>query len=500
MQESAGIVGSATDGNRTLLAIIDRCIGSITDQEITQITLDYTSSMEQEITFTDMLYRFRYPVITIALLVAAVIGLLVAFILMRRRNYRRLEINNVRLAAAVRDAQRANDAKSRFLARMSHEMRTPMNAIVGLTTLAQHAKETGGETVQGYLDKISVSSKMLLGMINDVLDMSAIESDKLKLIREKFSLKSQLEAIVYVYEAQCRGKDIAIELDRTHLVHERVIGDSLRLNQILLNLVSNAFKFTPAGGKITIFVEEIQPEAEERQKINYRISVTDTGEGISEEMMERLFMPFEQETADTAAHYGGSGLGLSIARNLAEYMGGDISCESKKGAGATFTLTIPLVVDESIEIGQGRSGQKMSDEPKERDITDFDFTGYTVLLAEDTKMSADILKDMFALCNLNLDWAENGAVAVDKFAASERGKYLAILMDVQMPVMDGYEATEAIRAMEREDAATIPIYAMTANAFEDDIEHAKRAGMTDHLTKPVDINALCEIIEKNTFC
>jgi CheY-like chemotaxis protein len=211
-------------------------------------------------------------------------------------------------------------------------------------------------------------------------------------------------------------------------------------------------------------------------------------------------MPFEQETADTAAHYGGSGLGLSIARNLAEYMGGDISCESKKGAGATFTLTIPLVVDESIEIGQGRSGQKMSDEPKERDITDFDFTGYTVLLAEDTKMSADILKDMFALCNLNLDWAENGAVAVDKFAASERGKYLAILMDVQMPVMDGYEATEAIRAMEREDAATIPIYAMTANAFEDDIEHAKRAGMTDHLTKPVDINALCEILEKNTFC
>jgi CheY-like chemotaxis protein len=187
-------------------------------------------------------------------------------------------------------------------------------------------------------------------------------------------------------------------------------------------------------------------------------------------------------------------------------MGGNISCESKKGAGATFTLTIPL--EACVSAGEINSvkacersaasevtGEYCSDEPKERDITDFDFTGYTVLLAEDTKMSADILKDMFALCRLSLDWAGNGAIAADKFAASERGEYLAILMDVQMPVMDGYKATEAIRAMEREDAKAIPIYAMTANAFEEDKEHAKRAGMNGHLTKPVDIIALCELLE-----
>jgi CheY-like chemotaxis protein len=258
-------------------------------------------------------------------------------------------------------------------------------------------------------------------------------------------------------------------------------------------------------------------------------------------MKDRLFLPFEQEDASTAAYHGGSGLGLSIAKNLVEYMGGSILCESEKGAGTTFTVTLPLKECEGAlqktggVPGDAQSADGLSKEqgsetghsetpgsPKdrkpamtemahgrtettigsadtatrERDITDFDFTGYKVLLAEDTKMSADILKDMFALCHLTLDWAKNGEEAVEKFGASKKGDYIAILMDVQMPVMDGYTATKTIRAMNRVDASEIPIYAMTANAFEEDIEHAIKCGMTGHLAKPIDILGLCGLLEK----
>jgi signal transduction histidine kinase len=506
MDENAGIVGNNTAESRILFAILDQCIGTLTQEDITQIALDYTNRMENDLTFADMLYRFRYSVIAIVILVGTVIGLLLAYILLRRKSYRQLERKNVQLAEAVAGADKANQAKSKFLARMSHEMRTPMNAIVGLTTLAQNAK--GDEAlVESYLEKIEISSEMLLRTINDVLDMSAIENNKIKLAQEPFSLSEQLRMVEMVYEAQCKEKGVKMVLLPEQVEHDRVVGDGLRLNQILLNLVSNAFKFTPSGGTITIGVAEekcvaaeteMQAEADSgARKGYYRISVTDTGEGMSEEMLARMYQPFEQENAAIAAKYGGSGLGLSIAKNLVEYMGGTILCQSQKGKGTTFAVTIPFALwQDAADRKTKQNEDEAQSNCRTREISDFDFSGCRVLLAEDTKMSADIVTDMLALAKLEVDWAQNGALAVERYASADAGTYLAILMDVQMPVMDGYEATKSIRNMTRQDAATIPIYAMTANAFEEDIKAAQEVGMTGHIAKPVNVIALCEILEE----
>jgi signal transduction histidine kinase/CheY-like chemotaxis protein len=500
MDENAGIVGNNTAESRILFAILDQCIGTLTQEEITQITLDYTTRIENELTFADMLYRFRYSVIAIVVLVGTVIGLLLAYILQRRKSYRQLERKNSQLADAVAGADRANQAKSRFLARMSHEMRTPMNAIVGLTTLAQNAKGDE-ELVESYLEKIEISSGMLLRTINDVLDMSAIESDKIRLVQEPFSLTEQLRNVELVYEAQCREKGVQMCLEMGQIEHARVLGDGIRFNQILLNLVSNAFKFTPEGGKIAICAVEMRNDAEIENQVNagskahkiyYKISVTDTGKGMSEEMLARMYRPFEQENAAIATKYGGSGLGLSIAKNLVEYMGGTISCQSMEGNGTTFDVTIPFLSVQDKEKAGEQSGEEKT---QSRKISDFDFSGCCVLLAEDTKMSADIITDMLALAKLKVDWAGNGKLAVERYASAASGDYLAILMDVQMPVMDGYKATQEIRSMNRKEAATIPIYAMTANAFEEDIRAARESGMTGHIAKPVDVIALCEILE-----
>lgn len=275
---------------------------------------------------------------------------------------------------------------------------------------------------------------------------------------------------------------------------EQVQGDVLRLNQVLLNLISNAYKFTPEGGSIRVTVSELPMQQEQ---FFYKFVVTDTGEGMSEEMQERLFLPFEQEEAETAQHHGGSGLGLSIAKNLVELMGGSISCQSKKGVGTTFTVSLPLAhaVDEkkqkAEETGEGEAEEDASES--------YDFGGRRILLAEDTGMNAEIVTELLELVNMHVDHAWNGEEAVERYMESAPGTYMAVLMDVQMPGMNGYEAAKAIRAQKssRPDAGEIPIYAMTANAYTEDISAALNAGMNGHIAKPVDTAALYRLLKKS---
>ena len=357
MEENTGIVGLDSEEHRMLIKILNKCIGMISEKEIAQFKVDHTLATAYEPTLSDMVYKFRYPIAVIGILLLQIVAWMVAFELLRRRNYHKLEEKNEQLAVAVAQANSANEAKGQFLARMSHEIRTPINAIVGLTEIARHRSDEGGG-VEECLDKIDTSSKVLLAIVNDVLDMSAIESNRIKIAQAPFSLKEVLDSISAVYGTQCEQKKIAFTVEMDEVQVEQVQGDVLRLNQVLLNLISNAYKFTPEGGSIRVTVSELPMQQEQ---FFYKFVVTDTGEGMSEEMQERLFLPFEQEEAETAQHHGGSGLGLSIAKNLVELMGGSISCQSKKGVGTTFTVSLPLAhaVDEkkqkAEETGEGEA-------------------------------------------------------------------------------------------------------------------------------------------------
>ena len=493
MEENTGIVGLDSEEHRMLIKILNKCIGMISEKEIAQFKVDHTLATAYEPTLSDMVYKFRYPIAVIGILLLQIVAWMVAFELLRRRNYHKLEEKNEQLAVAVAQANSANEAKGQFLARMSHEIRTPINAIVGLTEIARHRSDEGGG-VEECLDKIDTSSKVLLAIVNDVLDMSAIESNKIKIAQAPFSLKEVLDSISAVYGTQCVQKKIAFTVEMDEVQVEQVQGDVLRLNQVLLNLISNAYKFTPEGGSIRVTVSELPMQQEQ---FFYKFVVTDTGEGMSEEMQERLFLPFEQEEAETAQHHGGSGLGLSIAKNLVELMGGSISCQSKKGVGTTFTVSLPLAhaVDEkkqkAEETGEGEAEEDASES--------YDFGGRRILLAEDTEMNAEIVTELLELVNMHVDHAWNGEEAVERYMESAPGTYMAVLMDVQMPGMNGYEAAKAIRAQKssRPDAGEIPIYAMTANAYTEDISAALNAGMNGHIAKPVDTAALYRLLKKS---
>lgn len=490
MDESMGIVGTNQDENKILMSIINKCITQLSAQKVSQITINHTVANGYQLTWTDMLYKFRYPFVVILFLFTASIVLVVFWQETRRKSYLKIAEKNEQLLEAVDQANRANQAKSDFLARMSHEIRTPMNAIVGLTEIAKHYEDEP-QKVDDYLDKIDVSSKVLLNIINDILDMSSIENKKMKIAQEPFDLQEILKSVCTIYEPQCRQKNVAFEVQDEEITHTHLIGDGLRVNQILLNLVSNAYKFTPSGGNITIKVKELYVKEE---KAYFNFLVEDTGEGMSEEMQTRMFQPFEQESATTAQKHGGSGLGLSIAKNFVELMSGSISVKSKKGEGTTFIVSIPFEFEQTAE-------PEFKEQPTEKETTvvqeeqmAYDFTGKKVLLAEDTEFNAEVATELLAMVHMEVDRAHNGKEAVELFEKSEPGTYMAILMDIHMPVLNGYEAVRAIRRCGREDAGKIAIYAMTANSFTEDVSAALNAGMNGHIAKPIDAQILYEVL------
>ena len=387
------------------------------------------------------------------------------------------------LAEALEAAEEASRAKTVFLSNMSHEIRTPMNAIIGLDSIALSNPNIPQETRE-ELEQIGVSAKHLLGIINDTLDMSRIESGRLALTDGEFAIAKTLEQVNTIIGGQCSDKGIDYECHVKGELADYYIGDDMKLRQVMINVLGNAVKFTPAGGKVTFTVEEVARAA---GMSTLQLTVADTGIGISEDYLPKIFEAFSQEDSSAANKYGSTGLGLSITKNLVELMGGTISVQSEKGVGTTFTLTVTLANSDRHDEAAAGDGSAAGGHTH--------LEGRRVLLAEDVEVNAEIMVVLLDMHGMEADIAENGQVAVDKFASHEPGYYSAVLMDMRMPVMNGLEATEAIRGMDRADAARIPIIALTANAFDEDVQRSMQAGLDAHLSKPVEADALFATLE-----
>ena len=393
--------------------------------------------------------------------------------------------NNHKLAEALDMAREANRSKSTFLANMSHDIRTPMNAIIGITALIEHDVDNAAK-VKEYAKKIEVSSQHLLGLINDVLDMSKIESGKTTLNFVDFSISEMLRRIEILFRPQTDAKNQTLLITKEHIHHEWLNGDSVRLMQVFNNLMSNAIKYTQEGGKIQFFAEECQTNSSVYAK--FRFIVKDNGIGMSEEFQDKIFDSFTREENSVINKIQGTGLGMAISKNLIQAMGGTIEVKSEKGKGSCFEVIVDFKIAENKEVYQP---EQIEDEKQDETI----LNGMCFLCAEDNELNAEILKELLDIEGAKCQICENGEKVVEAFEKSQPGEYDMILMDIQMPVMNGYEATKAIRNSKHPMAKTIPIIAMTANAFSEDIQQSFSAGMNAHVSKPVEMKVLGKAIQ-----
>ena len=398
------------------------------------------------------------------------------------------------LREALALAEEASQVKSEFLSAMSHDIRTPMNAIIGMTELAAaHIGEK--ERVEDCLKKISLSSGHLMSLINNVLDMSKIEGSRLILNRMHISLPSLVEQITGMMEPQARSRGLDFEVRTEGLVHREFYGDSLRLNQILINLLGNACKFTPEGGRVSFCAEEYG-QVQTEGWIHYRFTVSDTGVGIKEKFLQHMFEPFSRCRNDSCVE--GSGLGLSITKGLVDLMGGTIQVRSREHQGTTFLVDLefePAGDEESAMRGKPEGGAQAGREEQALAGAGT-LSGCRFLIAEDNAINAEILCELLQMQGAQSVIRTDGVKALDEFRNTAPGTYDAVLMDIQMPEMNGYDTARAIRGLNREDAARIPIIAMTANAFAEDVQAALKAGMTAHVAKPIDVSVMTAVLLK----
>ena len=390
-------------------------------------------------------------------------------------------VKNLAVASAEA-AENASRAKSRFLSRMSHEIRTPINAIIGLDSIALRDESISPHT-RDELNKIGTSARHLLSIVNDILDMSRIESGRMELKEEIFSFRDFLEQICIIVDGQCEDKGLRFVCSREEGLEEYYVGDSLKLKQVLINVLGNSGKFTDAPGTITLNAAQTACNDE---RATLRFEMTDTGIGMDKEFIPKLFEAFSQEDTGNTTRYGGSGLGMAITRSFVEMMGGTIRVESEKGFGSSFTVT--------VTVGRAKENEKAATAGKDAKSAEVLPDRLHLLIVEDQEMNAEVLADLLELENISSEWAENGKRGVEMFAESEKGRFDVILMDMRMPVMDGLTATREIRKLDRPDASTIPIIALSANAFEEDVRQCLEAGMNAHLSKPVDLDRLKETL------
>lgn len=392
------------------------------------------------------------------------------------------------LEKALSEAETASRVKSDFLSSMSHDIRTPMNAIVGMTTLAQ-ANISDSQKVQDYLKKISISSQHLLSLINDILDMSQIEQSRLHMNMQIIHIDELLDQISSIMASSSRDGRLEFTVERDNIKHLYFQGDGLRIKQILINLLSNAFKFTMEGGKVLFRTEEIP--ACDTGKVRYRFTVSDTGIGMTQEFISHLFEPFCR--SERVNKIEGTGLGLSITKGLVDLMGGKIQVESQLHRGTTFRIELEFAVAEGKIKRISNADEPLSEES---------LAGRHFLLVEDNAINSEILGELLQMWGATYVLKENGQQAVEEFENSAPGTYDAILMDIQMPVMNGYDAARRIRSLSHPEAKTIIILAMTANAFAEDVQKSINAGMNGHVAKPVDMkilyNTLTELLEDKT--
>ena len=388
------------------------------------------------------------------------------------------------LEEALQRANRANEAKSLFLSNMSHDIRTPMNAIIGFTTLAtNHIDDV--ERVEDYLDKIQASSTHLLDLINDILDMSRIESGKASVEEKPCDLIEVTEHLGSIVQSEVSEKGLHYDVDLSGLHHPIVMCDELKLKQVLLNILGNAVKFTPSGGSVSFSISEAASDVD--GKSNYTMTIADSGIGMDEAFIKHIFDPFERERTSTLSGTQGTGLGMSIAKRLVDMMGGDIGVTSVKGEGSTFSVMLPLEVldKDAIAVQEGCARQELSEQ----------LHGLRILLVDDNLLNREIATTLLEDAGFVVEQAVDGKDAIDRLSNAEPGYYQLVLMDIQMPVMNGYEAAAIVRSMDDPVISHIPILAVTADAFEEDRQKALDCGMDGHIAKPIEIDGLLAALE-----
>ena len=481
---------------------------ALKQMENAQWTLAFLVPAEYVAVNTQKLVNIVMVIIIVIAMMFSVITVFVGWFLLRQKQKQelrtekeanlRLEQYNIHLtqvndelrqaqdaaAEALQSAERASKAKTDFLSNMSHDIRTPMNAIIGITTLMKNELHQP-EKLAEHLDKLETSGQLLLGIINNILDMSRIESGKTTLNVEKMNLPQQVSQLDSIIRQQAGQRRQTFTVN-THLQHENVLADPNRLNQVLMNILSNAVKYTPKGGHIRLEVEEL-PRNEHFAR--YRFVVQDDGIGMSEEFQKTLFDPFTREEKSGTNKVQGTGLGMAITKSIVDLMGGSISVESAPGRGTRFEVVLEFPIDTESD-----HAQKVQALPEEAEETS-PLSGMKFLCAEDNAINAEILELLLESKGAHCKIYPNGQEIVDAFASVKPGEYDMILMDVQMPVMDGLEATRRIRNGENPLGRIIPILAMTANAFLEDMQKSKEAGMDVHLSKPVDIAALEQTVK-----
>ncbi len=468
-------------GNEGLLKLLNRGVNVMGSE--------YATSMAS--LYSDDLYRYTmvdFLLDNMALFASAILAMAALVIVVLVRDSRRTKAQKAALADALDAAEHANRAKTVFLSNMSHDIRTPMNAIVGFTSMAEQNIDDKDQ-VEECLQKISVSSEHLLSLINDVLEMSRIESGKLVIEKSAVNLSDLVNGLKTVIQPDVAARDQDLSVDM-HLEHEVVVSDELRLNQVLLNILSNATKFTPSGGAISMSVTE--HPASEPDMADFEFCIKDNGIGMSEEFCKTVFEPFTREQTSTVSGIQGTGLGMAITKNIVDMLGGSISVSSTEGQGSEFLVSLPcrFADDESLK-SDGSDGL-----PAEADNSDAvaNFQGKRVLLAEDNTLNQQIAKTILEGWGFAVDVAFDGEEALRMVDGEQAGHYDVVLMDIQMPNVDGLEATRMIRALDDPEKANVPIVAVTANAFEEDRKAAFDAGMNGHLAKPYDIPKMMQTL------
>ena len=387
------------------------------------------------------------------------------------------------LLIAAKKAEAANRAKTEFLQRMSHDLRTPINGICGMVNMAEHYADDL-EKQKEYRTKVKEASNLLLELVNDVLDMSKLESGEIVLEEVPFNLSSISEEVLVVIEQMAAEQNIRIMWEKKEIIHRNFIGSPGYVKRVMMNILSNAVKYNRENGHVYISCMEIPSEQPEMTMMEF--VCRDTGVGMADEFQKHIFEPFAQEHAGSRTKFAGTGLGMPITKKLVEKMGGTITFESKKGIGTTFVIRIPFKID--MDSDKGKEQTDVSDEKS--------IKGLHILLTEDNELNMEIAEFMLQNEGADVEKAWNGQEAVELFKKSEPGEFDVILMDIMMPVMNGYEAAKMIRSLEREDAKKVPIIAMTANAFTEDRIRAKEAEMDEHVAKPVDVELLIKVIRK----
>ncbi len=452
--------------------VIDR---SLISDRWTHKVFDYRSKLAEE--------RTPFMIAAIAALLLAM-GVVLLLFARKRRVSRDLEKlvreRTEALARQTQAAEEASHAKGDFLAHMSHEIRTPLNAIIGMTQIAMRAAGDEGKVMHA-VDEIALASSHLLEILNDVLDISKIEAGKLDISEEPFALRPALHEVSSIIRQRCEDRGVRFVTNLNALPPLGVVGDRMRIKQVLINLLGNAVKFTSESGEVS-FLVEAKPFAKDAVDLSF--SVIDTGIGMTEEQLSHLFVAFEQADNTIAGRFGGTGLGLAISQRLIRKMGGDITVASKPGKGSSFRCTLRLRTCDASEAPVAQT----ADAPVP------DLTGKRILLVDDIEINRMVMQELLEETHLAIDEAADGQEALERFAASAPNTYDLIFMDVQMPVLNGYDATARIRALSRPDAATVPIIAMTANAYSEDVHKALQAGMNAHLAKPIDLSAVLRVL------